>query len=570
VPEPVRPPASHSSGGGGSRWIVVAVGIVAVAGLAWFLWNRQMTEKRSAALAGAASTRTAVVRTGDIAQSLRLTGSTSAEKYASLLVPQLRGSRGDGLRDGKTFSSPGANYNVTSNAGRSIGGGTIGAGPSSGGGDGSQLASTMGQSSGGSSALRSATSRVSSGARGGAGAMTSGSGGSGDSLGSTSNQLGGTGFAGGGSSGGGGGGSSRGGGGEFQLVLQSVAKSGGHVKKGEQVAEFDRVNMMNRLEDYHASVAQIDASFIKLKAEVEAQQRSRKQQLENAKAALDQARLDVKTIPVLSDIEAERVKLAEEEADAKYKQLVAEKKFADDSYASQIKVAQLELQQSHSELKRAELNADRMIMKAPIDGLVVMQSIFRGSEMGQVQMGDQLYSGMRFMQVVDPSSMIVNASVNQVDSDMVRVGQKAKVRFDAFPDLELPATVIALGAMTRPGNMRAAFVKEVPVILRIDRIDPRVIPDLSVSVDVDLSTEKQATVAPAAAVFDDDVRPGVKVAWVRQGDSWQKRQVQIGLNNNLEVVVKSGLQAGDVVALEPPLGGGGSGSSPSSGSKPAG
>ncbi len=551
TPEPPR----------GNRLPWILIGVVAVAGLGWYLWSRQAgsTGQRTGAAAPVA-VRTGAVRKGALHQTLRLTGTNGAEKFASKLVPQIRGSRGDSLRDGRTFQSPGANYNVTSNAGRSIGGRSIGAGPSStgsGGGDG-QIASTMGQSSGGSSALRSATSRVGSsgGARTGGGSMNTGAG-SGDSgLGSTSGALVGTGGGGGGggmTGGGGGGGGMRGGGGEYQLVLQSTAKAGSIVKKGTPVAEFDRVNMLNRLEDYRASVAQMDASFVKLKAEVDAQRKARQQTLDNAKAALDQALLDVKTIPVLSAIEAERVKLAAEEAQARYKQLQAEQKFAEASFASQVRIANLELQQAHVELKRAEANTDRMILKAPIDGLVVMQTLFRGSEMAQIQAGDQLYAGMRFMQIVDPSSMIVNATMNQVDSDLVRVGAKASVKFDAFPGLELPATVQAIGAMTRPGMQRAAFVKEIPVVLRLDKLDPRVIPDLSVSVDVQVaSTGQNETVAPLAAVFNDEAQPNVTWAYVRKGTGWEKRQVETGLNSNLEIVIKSGLQPGEVVALERP------------------
>ena len=60
--------------------------------------------------------------------------------------------------------------------------------------------------------------------------------------------------------------------------------------------------------------------------------------------------------------------------------------------------------------------------------------------------------------------------------------------------------------MTRPGGMRASFVKDIPVILKIDQMDPRIIPDLSVSVDVVVESEQQATLAPLSAVFRDSAR----------------------------------------------------------------
>jgi HlyD family secretion protein len=228
-------------------------------------------------------------------------------------------------------------------------------------------------------------------------------------------------------------------------------------------------------------------------------------------------------------------------------------KFVDIGQQSQIKNAQLEFEQAQVELKRAEANADRMLIKAPIDGLVVMQKIRRSGELVQIQAGDQLQPGMMFMQIVDLSSMIINANVNQVDVENLRIGQKAKVRFDAYPDLEVPATVHAIGAMTRTGGMRAAYMKEIPVILRIDQMDKRIIPDLSVSIDVVIDKEEQATVAPLSAVFREspDAAP---VVYVKKGDGWERREVELGVTGNVYAAIRSGLKPGEVVAEEtPPL-----------------
>ena len=108
---------------------------------------------------------------------------------------------------------------------------------------------------------------------------------------------------------------------------------------------------------------------------------------------------------------------------------------------------------------------------------------------------------MMFVQVVDTTSMVINAVVNQVDVEKIRIGQSARVKFDAYPGLELTARIFSIGAITRPGGMRASFVKDVPVRFKLETADPRVIPDLSVSCDVVVETEANATIAPKAAVL---------------------------------------------------------------------
>ena len=340
---------------------------------------------------------------------------------------------------------------------------------------------------------------------------------------------------------------------DFMLVLQDAAKPGSRVKKGDVVAEFDRQYMLTRLDDFRASVAQAEASYKKLLAQIEVNKKAHDQTIANAVAAVEKAKLDMKTAAVLSSMDSERRGLALEEAEARLKQLRQEVRYVDIGLAADRRTADLEMQQARLELKRNEMNADRMIMKAPIDGLVVFMNTMRGSEFDAIKVGDQLSPGMMFMQIVEPGSMIINASVNQADIERLRIGQKATARFDAFPGLELPAHIAAIGSVARASRFRPDWVKEMAVVLKLDRMDPRVIPDLSVSCNVVLQAADVPAVVPREAIFQDakDSKPYVFVR-AAQG-SWERREVETGLSANTEISVKSGLRTGDVLALDRPL-----------------
>ena len=99
--------------------------------------------------------------------------------------------------------------------------------------------------------------------------------------------------------------------------------------------------------------------------------------MRSSKANWDKAILDLKTADVRSAIDAEKYKLAVEENDATYKQLVAEASLVDASQLAQVRVSQLNRDQSKIEVARAEANVKKMSVKAPMDGIVVMQSIVR-------------------------------------------------------------------------------------------------------------------------------------------------------------------------------------------------
>jgi hypothetical protein len=336
-------------------------------------------------------------------------------------------------------------------------------------------------------------------------------------------------------------------------VLQSLTPAGKLVAKGEVVAEFDTQYQTIRLDDQRSDVEQSARGLKTLEVQLEVSRAQNKFALQQAQAVVDKAKLDLKTTPVLSQIQAERLKLQLEEAEAQLKQLRVEEPLRRASESAELKQAQIQFATTQTELKRAEENVEKMRMKAPMNGMAVMQKIMAGSEFRQIQQGDQLFPGQMFMQIVDPSSMLVAAAVNQTDSEMIRVGAKAHLKFDAYPGLELPGRVVSIGAVPRTGGMRGAFMKEIPVYLKIEKMDERVIPDLSVSADVVISTESDGVIVPLESVFWEGSGAQAKpYVYVRTANGFERRTVELGLTNYTRARVVRGVKAGEPVALEPP------------------
>jgi len=337
---------------------------------------------------------------------------------------------------------------------------------------------------------------------------------------------------------------------DFTLVLWHLIKAGTRVKKDEVVAQFDPTNQLLRLDDYKDTVIQTDNSIRKQIATLAANKEAHDQTVRAAKAAWDQAVLDLGTIPVKAAIDAENLKLVAEEAEATYKQLVFEDALVVESQRATIRVSELTKDQSAIELQRAEGNVKRMEIHSPMDGIAVMASIVRNGEFGQVREGDQVNAGQPFLTIVDPSSMILNATVNQVDAERLRLGMKAVVHLDAYPDIDLPGVLEGIGAMSKSSTFRAGYVGEIPIRLRIEKSDVRVIPDLTGSAEVILDSAKDALVLPRAAVFEEN---GGSFVFVQGPQGWVKKQVEPGVTSFTQVAIRSGLEKGDVVALERPI-----------------
>jgi multidrug efflux pump subunit AcrA (membrane-fusion protein) len=346
------------------------------------------------------------------------------------------------------------------------------------------------------------------------------------------------------------GGGGPGGGGDFNLVLLKLVPAGSRVKKDDVVAQFDPTNQLLRLDDYKDSGIQNENSIKKMIANLAAYKEAHDQTVRAAKASADQAKLDLAKAPVQSKIDAENSKLTAERTAATYKQLVFEDSLVIEQQAASIRVSQLNQSQTQIELQRADGNVKRMEIHSPMDGIAVMGSIVRNGEYGQVREGDQVNAGQPFLTIVDPSSMVLNATVNQVDAEVLRLGMKATVHLDAYPDLALPGIVEGIGAMAKTSTFRANYVSSIPVRIRIEHMDSRVIPDLTGSADVVLGGEANAVVLPRAAVFEEN---GASFVFVQGAQGWIKKQVELGLKSFLQVAVHSGLEKGQTVALTRPM-----------------
>jgi HlyD family secretion protein len=347
-----------------------------------------------------------------------------------------------------------------------------------------------------------------------------------------------------------GGGGGGGGGGDFSLILLKLEKAGARVKAGDVVAQFDPQFQAQRYDDYKDSVVQLEDTIKKMRADLAATKEAHDQSVRTAKADWETALLDLKTADVRSRIDAEKFKLTAEEAEARYKQLVAESALVDQSQRAAIRSSELNRDQSRIELQRAEMNVQLMTVKAPMAGIVVMQSIVRNGEFGQVREGDQVFPGMAFMQIVDPSSMVLNATVNQVDAERLRLGMKATVRLDAYPELRLPGTLVGIGAMSRTSTFRASYVGEIPIRIKIEGSDPRLIPDLTGSAEIELDRVKETLIIPRSSIVDE---ADGSYVFVQSPEGWTRRRVELGLANYTHSSVRSGVQKGEVIALQHPL-----------------
>ena len=76
-----------------------------------------------------------------------------------------------------------------------------------------------------------------------------------------------------------------------------------------------------------------------------------------------------------------------------------------------------------------------MSIHAPIGGMAVVKTIWKGNNMAEVQEGEEVRAGVPIVDIVNPNAMRVRARVNQADVNELRVGQSVRIGLDAYPAL---------------------------------------------------------------------------------------------------------------------------------------
>ena len=327
------------------------------------------------------------------------------------------------------------------------------------------------------------------------------------------------------------------------MIVTRLAPAGAEVKNGDVLVEFDPQAQMKDFLDKKTSYDNLVGQVAQRQADEEIARAKDDTAMKQAEDELKRAQFELQRNEIVSRIDAEKNQEAAEEAEATLKQLKETYALKRAAAAANVRIQEIQRDRALEATRYAQSNAAKMTVHSPMDGVVVHNTIWLGGRMGTVQTGDQVRPGVPFMAVVNPSQMEVRVEMNQVDILRVRLGQHARMHLDAYPGIELGATLEDLSPLGHPGQFTEA-VRTFAARFTVQGSDPRLLPDLSASLDLDMRSEERILVVPRQCV---KFESGKSYAWVKGSGSFEKRQVKTGASNDVEVVVVSGLQEGDVV-----------------------
>jgi hypothetical protein len=158
--------------------------------------------------------------------------------------------------------------------------------------------------------------------------------------------------------------------------------------------------------------------------------------------------------------------------------------------------------------------------------------------------------------VVDMESLEIEVDVNESYINRVTAGQQVEAILDAYPEWKIPCHVIAI---IPTADRQKSTVK---VRVGFEKLDPRILPEMSVKVGFQekatapASKDAKAAVAPGVLVAKSAVlqEDGHDVVYVLSGDKAERRAVTVASSTDQEVTLGAGVSPGERVIIDKPPG----------------
>ncbi len=327
------------------------------------------------------------------------------------------------------------------------------------------------------------------------------------------------------------------------LVITKLVKNGSVVRKGDVLVEFDREAQAKNILDKKAEYLDLVDQIKKKQADQAITRAADETELKQAEDAEKTAELEMKKNEIISRIDAEKNQQNLEQARATVKQLRETFNLKRQAAAAELKILEIQRDRAEAAMQWASSNTEKMVVRAANDGIAVINSMWKGGSISDVQEGDEVRPGFPFLQLVNPSHMQVHAHVNQADIGEMHEGQSVHIGLDAYPELSFRGKVEYIGAVAQ-GSAFSQMVRTFNVVFSVEGTDPKLLPDLSAAVDVELERQPNALVAPRDTVVAENGHYYVRV---KSGASFDKREVQVGDANEQEQVILSGIEPGTVL-----------------------
>ena len=180
-----------------------------------------------------------------------------------------------------------------------------------------------------------------------------------------------------------------------------------------------------------------------------------------------------------------------------------------------------------------EMLGKKLEIKAPIDGVIIERKATTGE---LVDKAKEIYT------ISDPTQLWAIAEVKERDIAAVKLGQDATFVALAYPEVKFHGKVILIGNQVESGS------RTIEVRVAVENKEGRLKPGMFADVEIVTTILDNVLLIPDSAVQTSGNDQVVFIAI--QDNKFEKRVVQLGLEQSGQVQIQSGVKPGEKVVTE--------------------
>ncbi|MBC5799440.1 MAG: efflux RND transporter periplasmic adaptor subunit [Candidatus Eremiobacteraeota bacterium] len=273
-----------------------------------------------------------------------------------------------------------------------------------------------------------------------------------------------------------------------------------------------------------------------------------KARYDEAQATYDQARSERQilggTLARENAVLSERVRSAQDSLRESEAALASARASASESKAGDLQSARADSERAAADLAFAQRQVARLQVTAPLAGVIESVASQPGDSLRPVQPGDAVTAGQALFTMAADERYIVRTKVDEQDIAAVRAGQRAVVSGEDFGTATLGGRVVSISPIAQKSDDPSNTSRQVLTTIALDRTLPFLRDGMTVDVDIVTHDQPHVLTVPTDAVRKDD--RGNYVFVVDRGRA-TRTAVKLGAQNDTQVVVLSGLHAGNIV-----------------------
>lgn len=330
------------------------------------------------------------------------------------------------------------------------------------------------------------------------------------------------------------------------MKITKLAEDGTEVKEGDVLVEMDPAEVQKSIIDAKAELEIAQAELNKTRADQDSKIQDLEADLKMAEISYQISTLELEQSKYKADIEKKEIQLQLDQAKISLDKARSEIENQKQIHQEEINKQQLQITQLKTNLDDAYRTLEKLSVKAPGPGLVIIETNWSTDNKWQV--GEQPWSGVPLISLPDLREIKATTEINEVDISKIKLDQRVRIRLDAFPDTTFTGKVTNIAALAK-NKTRKSKVKVFPVEVLLTGTHHLLMPGMTVRCDIQVDKLDSVLFVPLDGLFN---KEGKKIVFQKKGNAYKAREVTTGQQNNDYVVIESGLEAGIEIALSDP------------------